>query len=223
MCRSHYAEDALMHKIRDIMCGRFKLTKKQQEVVDRYNAEVERLFEEMYNASPTQNLPVVTNEKPDKIQFFRWGLIPYWAKEIAIGNKMFNARAETIREKPSFKIPFQRRRCLVPADGFYEWKKLAEGKKQPYVITLKSDALFSFAGLWDVWKNPDGDSINSFTIITTTPNSLMTDIHDRMPVILKREDEKIWLDKNTKTEDVFSLLKPFNAEEMKVEMISKVG
>ena len=205
------------------MCGRFKLTKKQQEVIDRYNAEVERLFEELTNASPTQNLPVITNEKPGQIQFFRWGLVPYWAKELTIGNKMFNARAETIREKPSFKIPFQRRRCLVPADGFYEWKKVEGGKKQPYVITLKSEEIFSFAGLWDVWKNPDGNLINSFTIITTSPNSLMEDIHDRMPVILKQEDEKVWLNNNTNAETVFSLLKPFHADEMKIEMISKVG
>jgi putative SOS response-associated peptidase YedK len=205
------------------MCGRFKLTKKQQEVVDRYNAEVEQLFDELYNASPTQQLPVITDEEPGKIRLFRWGLVPSWAKDISIGNKLFNARAETLHEKPSFKIPLQRRRCLVPADGFYEWEKRLGGKKQPYVISLKNQEIFSFAGLWDVWKNPEGKVIHSFTIITTEPNSLMKNIHERMPVILKKEEETLWLDKNLSAEKALQMLKPYDPELMIAVPVEKVG
>ena len=162
------------------------------------------------STSPTQNVPVILNHQ---LSMFRWGLIPYWAKDPSTGHKMINARAETIDEKPSFKHSLQRKRCLIVADGFYEWKK--EGPtKRPHRITLKNKELFGFAGLWDTWKSPDGD-INSCTIITTTPNELMAGIHNRMPVILSRDAECAWLDQGIAGwEALKSLLIPYPAEYM---------
>ena len=128
------------------MYGSFTMTKKQKQVADRYNAEIEGIINEMYNATPTQTLPVVTNERPGTIQQFRWGLIPSWGKTLSTGSMMINARSETLQEKPAFRKLIGSRRCLIPADGFYEWKK--DGKdKQPYRITLKDEELFSIAGL----------------------------------------------------------------------------
>ena len=151
---------------------------------------------------------------------FRWGLIPFWAKDPSIGHKMINARAETVDEKPSFEHSLQRERCLVIADGFYEWKK--EGStKQPYRITLKNKELFGFAGLWDTWNSTTGDIIDSCSIITTTPNDLMASIHDRMPVILSQDSERVWLDQ-TIVDSCFlkSLLVPYPANLMMAYEVS---
>ena len=152
--------------------------------------------------------------------FLRWGLIPSWAKEEAIGNRMINARAETIAEKPSFKRALQKRRCLVIADGFYEWK--AEGKKKtPMFIALRSRAPFGFAGLWEIWKAPSGEAIHSCTIITTTPNKLMESIHNRMPVILPREAETAWLDRTVDDpQKLLPLLVPYPDKEMTAYEVS---
>ena len=134
---------------------------------------------------------------------------------------MINAKAETITEKASFKNPFKRKRCLVLSDGFYEWKKITPKEKIPYRIKMEDDSLFTMAGIWDTWKNEEGDPINSFSIITTSPNELMENIHNRMPVILKKEDEKAWLNDND-TDYLQSLLKPFPAKEMTAYSISKL-
>ena len=151
---------------------------------------------------------------PQQLSFFRWGLIPFWAKDPSIGSKLINARAETILEKPSFKQSFKRRRCLVPADSFYEWKASETGKKKtPFRIFLKNQPIFSMAGLWDLWKSPAGEIVHSFTIITTTPNEMMIEIHDRMPVILAKEMEKFWLEASNEN-DLLELFKPFSANEM---------
>jgi putative SOS response-associated peptidase YedK len=130
---------------------------------------------------------------------FRWGLIPSWAKDVSVGYKMINARAETIEEKPSFRVAFQRRRCLIPADGFYEWK-IEDGHKYPYLFTLKDRKPFTFAGLWETWRSQEGGEINSCTIITTEPNSLVAQYHNRMPVILGYENRWRWLEERTKEE-----------------------
>ncbi|MCK4287790.1 MAG: SOS response-associated peptidase, partial [Bacteroidales bacterium] len=146
-----------------------------------------------------------------KLSFFRWGLIPFWAKDLSIGNRLINARAETVTQKPSFKNSFQQKRCLVLSDGFYEWKK---GKdKIPYRVFLKNNALFSMAGIWDTWKDAEGKPIHSFAIITTSPNELMKNIHQRMPVILNINDEKNWLENNN-TDELSKLLKPYPSDEM---------
>lgn len=198
------------------MCGRFTFID-IEDIRERFNADPID-FKPNYNVAPTQDVPVILPNH--QLALFRWGLIPFWAKDPSIGNKMINARAETVDEKPSFKHSLQRKRCLVVADGFYEWKK--EGStKRPYRITLKDQGLFGFAGLWDTWKSPTGDIINSCSIITTTPNDLMIPIHNRMPVILPREVEHVWLDLSI-VESGFlkSLLVPYPADQMMAYEVS---
>jgi len=136
---------------------------------------------------------VESPEKGRQLDLIKWGLIPSWAKKMSIGNKMINARSETVTEKPSFKTSIRKRRCLIPADGFYEWKK-SKGKSNPYYIRMKEDEAFAFAGLWDAWKSPEDKIIETFTILTTSANDLLKPIHERMPVILHPEDYDLWLD-----------------------------
>ena len=202
------------------MCGRFSLTVNEAELNLRFEtAGGEAPYVSRYNCAPTQMLAVITNRQPGRISYFKWGLIPSWAKDPSIGNKTINARAETIAEKPSYRNPLRSQRCLVPADGFYEWKQ--NGEKVPYRIFLKEPRLFSFAGLWDSWKNPEGNLLHSFTIITTSANEFMQSIHERMPVILDPEDEKIWLNSEN-SEEVLSLLRPCSAGKMDAYPISKL-
>ena len=153
----------------------------------------------------------------------RWGLVPFWAKEASIGYKMINAKSETLAEKPSFRKPFKEKRCLVLADGFYEWEKTDKKNKVPYRFVLKNRQPFAFAGLWDVWKTPEGDTLLSFTIITTRANELMERIHDRMPVILNEKDEAKWLDPEFKdTDKLSSLLQPYPSEQMVAYKVSTI-
>jgi len=189
------------------MCGRYTLTKKEQALLERFEAEIAARFDPNYNAAPTQELPVITGGMPGKIQMFRWGLVPAWAKDKSIGVKMINARAESVSEKPSFRDALKSRRCLVPADGFYEWQASDSGKR-PFRITLKDRGLFAFAGLWDEWKAPDGNPLFSFTIVTTQANGFMKPIHDRMPVILPREKERAWIDSKLPAADTLAFLAP---------------
>ncbi|MEA3496010.1 MAG: SOS response-associated peptidase [Bacteroidota bacterium] len=204
------------------MCGRFIISKKIDEITERFHVDVEKnIYKIIYNATPTQFLPVITNTEPTKLNFFKWGLIPFWANDISIAVKLINARAESVAEKPSFRNSFKSKRCLVVADGFYEWKKIKQ-EKQPYRIYMKNESLFAFAGLWDSWKNKNNEVINSFTIITTEPNSLVGKIHNRMPVILNKEDEHKWLNENLSVADAKNLLKAFSAEKMMAHPVSKL-
>jgi putative SOS response-associated peptidase YedK len=202
------------------MCGRYTLVKKAENIEQRFGATLEKEnVGQNFNAAPTQVLPVISNADPSAVSFYKWGLIPFWAKDASIGNKMINARAETLTEKPAFRKSLQQKRCLVVADGFYEWKK--EGKtKQPFRITLKDNGLFAFAGLWDEWKDDKGNKVQSFTIITTDPNELMAPIHNRMPVILPPAYEKHWLSADLKPADAMELLLPYNAAEMEAYPVS---
>jgi len=202
------------------MCGRFSLTANEAELNLRFELEGgDAPYVPRYNGAPTQLLAVITGEKPQKLSYHRWGLIPPWAKDISIGNKMINARAETITEKASFRTPLFSKRCLVPADGFYEWQQ--DAGKQPYRIFVKNNALFAMAGLWERWKSPTGEVVESFSIITTEANEFMKPIHNRMPVILKREDEKTWLGSKDSVK-ILSLLKPYAAEDMDAYPVSKL-
>ncbi|MFC2100874.1 SOS response-associated peptidase [Bacteroidota bacterium] len=202
------------------MCGRFSFTPTAKIIEDRFNITIEEAFyKPRYNCAPSQSLAVISNVEAANLSYYRWGLIPFWAKDKAIGNKMINAKAETITEKPSFKNPFKSKRCLVLSDGFYEWKKGIV--KVPYRITLLDKSLFAMAGLWDTWKAPEGELIHSFTIITTKANEIMEPIHNRMPVILKREDEQKWLHQE-KPEELLPLLNPYPADEMFVYPISNL-
>jgi putative SOS response-associated peptidase YedK len=196
------------------MCGRYRLTRAQKYVEERFDAYGEVELSPRYNIAPSQ--PVVTirqdaREPIRKLSTMRWGLIPSWANDTSMGFKTINARAETVAATASFREPFKSQRCLIPADGFYEWQK--NGKtKQPYCFEVNDGELFAFAGLWDRWMSPQGGVIESCTILTTTPNSLLADIHDRMPVILRTDDYDLWLDPAFRdTASVTEMLKPFDA------------
>lgn len=202
------------------MCGRYSVIPKAKG-----ESKVARLLEKHlkdahYNAAPSQILPVVTNKQPDTIQFFSWGLQPFWAKDAKSIKRSINARAETLTEKPSFRSLLSSKRCLVPADGFYEWMVTPQGKV-PHRILLKDEELFSFAGLWDEWIDKrSGEVLHTYTIITTEANELVKPIHDRMPVILSKEEEVLWLDEHESQADLLSLLKPYAANQMKTYPVS---
>jgi putative SOS response-associated peptidase YedK len=205
------------------MCGRFTLTtdtKKLAEAFAGFEAPAELI--PRYNIAPSQPVAVVANNGQNKIELFQWGLIPAWAKDPQIGDRMINARAETLAEKPSFKNAYKRRRCLVLSDGFYEWKKEEGSKaKTPMYIQLTSGEPFAFAGLWESWRSPDDSTVLSCTIITTMPNELMAEIHNRMPVILPRAAYEQWLDPAERSPDQLSgLLKPYPAVEMRAYPVS---
>lgn len=174
------------------MCGRFSLTVNEAELNERFllSGGTEPYIPR-YNCAPTQALAVIIKSGNNRLNFMRWGLVPSWAKDMKTGAKMINARAETIMEKASFRAAFSHRRCLVPATSFFEWKQ--DKVKVPYVIKPAGGGLFSMAGIWEEWKNPEGGIVKSFSIITTEANSLMRPLHDRMPVILSRSDENRWL------------------------------
>jgi putative SOS response-associated peptidase YedK len=209
------------------MCGRFTLTATFEEIIDRF--EIQAFLEEenyapSYNIAPSQAVLAVINDgKSNRMGFLKWGLVPPWAKDAAIGNKMINARSETLSEKPSFRTAFKKKRCLVIADSFYEWKRHEDKSKTPMRIKLKSDELFAMAGIWEAWKSPEGKSLYTCSVITTGPNELMKDIHDRMPVILKPEDEKTWLNPSiSDTKDLNKLLVPFDENLMETYEVSSL-
>ncbi|WMT43522.1 SOS response-associated peptidase [Paenibacillus sp. D2_2] len=205
------------------MCGRFTITAPIEEIMIRYYIEKSTIinYQPIYNAAPMQYVPaVVSSKNGNRLGELRWGLVPSWAKDDKIGSKMINARAETITEKPSFNKLLSSHRCIFPADGFYEWKQW-NVSKQPYRILMKDDRIFSFAGLYEMWIDSDGNKLATGTIITTEPNRLMADIHNRMPVILRSEDEAAWLDrKNTDVPSLLKLLRPYDADEMRAYPVS---
>ena len=177
------------------MCGRYSLKADISQLAMRFEFAADDVeYQPAYNIAPTQQVLTVTNDGERQAEYMRWGLIPFWAKDMKIGYRMINARGETVAEKPSFRTALRKRRCLILADGFYEWQKLGGKQKRPMRITLTSDAPFAFAGLWETWKDPEGELIKSCTIITTSANERLSPIHDRMPVILPQEQESFWLD-----------------------------
>ena len=204
------------------MCGRFTLTADQDSFEDRFSFTGFDLgWVPSFNIAPTQEVLTVTNDgSENRPELMRWGLVPSWAKDPKIGNRMINARSETLTEKPSFRTAFERRRCLIPADGFYEWKR--EGKaKKPMLITANPGGLFAFAGLWETWKQPDDCWLLTCAIITTSANEFMTSIHDRMPVILPRESEALWLDPEEQDTAMLSeLLLPYDSGRMEAYEVS---
>ena len=208
------------------MCGRFTLTADPsdlQEAFDWVNFGNAQLTPR-YNIAPTQPIPVVTNSGENKLDFFTWGLVPFWAKDPSIASRMINARAETLVEKASFKNAFKRRRCLILGDGFYEWKKTpGEKTKQPIYIHLKGGKPFAFAGLWEEWNSIDGSQILSATIITTEPNDLIKPIHNRMPVILPESEYTQWLQPGEVDIQKYNdLLRPYEADQMETYPVSRV-
>jgi len=192
------------------MCGRFSLSDILQ-LKPRFQIDLPPELSPRYNIAPSQDILTIIKEDNYLAAQFRWGLIPFWSKDKSSG--IINARAETVDKKPSFKNSFKKRRCLIPADGYYEWKK--EGsRKRPYRFLLKAEEVFTFAGLWDAWTSPEGETVYSCTIITTAANELVASIHNRMPVILSKEAEKLWLNDETDQKTLKDMLKPYPAELM---------
>ena len=205
------------------MCGRFTLTVDPAEIADTFgNFSFPTQFAPRYNIAPSQPVLAIPNDPKNKADFFIWGLIPSWAKDPSIGNKLINARGETVAEKPSFRGGFKYKRCLILADGFYEWKTQPGAKtKTPYFIHMKDRQPFAFAGLWDEWQSPEGSAVRTCTIITTEPNELMSTLHNRMPVILDPKDYDLWLDAAPQTPDkLIHLIKPFPADAMSAHPVS---
>jgi len=197
------------------MCGRYRLSRRKQIVEEYFDtADWQDDWSPRYNIAPTQPVPVIRQhprEPVRQLSLMKWGLIPHWAKDASGEAGTINARSETAATKPAFRDPLNHRRCLIPADGFYEWKK--EGKtKQPFCFEVKEGELFAFAGLWDGWKDLNGNWIRTCSILTTTPNSVTAAVHDRMPVILDQDSYDLWLDPGMTDANVVSeLLEPFDA------------
>ncbi len=210
------------------MCGRFTLTHDINAVARAFHVPVPAPLESgaqsgaRYNIAPTQNVVTLMENGSTHLDLLRWGLIPSWAKDESIGSKMINARAETLAEKPSFKRLLRSRRCLIVADGFYEWKK-EHGGKTPMYITMKDGELFTFAGLWDTWKNADGEQLRTCTIITTDPNELVSTIHNRMPAIIAPAARTAWLDPALHDEQALvPLLKAYDNDAMQARPVSRL-
>ncbi len=207
------------------MCGRYTLSSPLEIVAELFEIATPLLpLHPRYNLAPTQEAPVALVREPGAprtLEALRWGLIPYWAKEASIGNRMINARAESVADKPAYRYSFKKKRCLIPADGFYEWKK--EGKaKQPYLIRRRDHHPFAFAGLWSSWRNPEGGLLETFTILTTESNPDIRGLHDRMPVVVGRDDFGLWLDpKVDDAERLKPLLKPALEGDFELIRVSK--
>jgi putative SOS response-associated peptidase YedK len=208
------------------MCGRFTYTYTAEEIDSWIKLrETSLKLSKRYNVSTTQNAPVirVDSEGQKTLELLRWGLIPSWAKEEKIGNSLINARSETIAEKPSFRSAFKSRRCLVPISGFFEWKKLSDGKsKQPYLIFSSEKRPIFIAGLFEHWKSPEGKAVDTFTMVTTTPNSLVAQFHDRMPVILDIEKCETWLNPKASPATLTELFEPCPSDTLSMYEVSTI-
>jgi putative SOS response-associated peptidase YedK len=208
------------------MCGRFTLTANIQTIAQAFHATVPASLQTVprYNVAPTQDVVAVINNGSRHLEMLRWGLIPTWAKDESVGSRMINARAETLAEKSSFKRLLHNRRCLIVADGFYEWAKEPGTKsKTPMYITLKEREPFAFAGLWDSWRTASGEQLRTCTIITTEPNALMASIHNRMPALLLPDALTTWLDPGVQNEQVLrDLLNPYPTEFMVARPVSRL-
>ncbi|MEK5528577.1 SOS response-associated peptidase [Viridibacillus sp. FSL R5-0468] len=206
------------------MCGRFSLFSSFEDIIQAFDVEKminEDEYTKNYNIAPTQNiLSIINDGQMNRMGYLSWGLIPSWSKDPKIRTKMINARSETVVEKPSFRESFKRRRCLIPMDSFFEWQQISSSK-QPFRIKMKNDQLFAVAGLWDTWRSSTGEKINSCTMLTTSPNELMSSLHHRMPVILPTKAYETWL--NTLEQDtqlLQSLLVPYPASDMEAYAVS---
>jgi putative SOS response-associated peptidase YedK len=206
------------------MCGRYRLSRRKQLVEEYFDtASGEEDWVPRYNIAPTQLVPVIRQNAKEPIRhlsLMRWGLIPSWAKDSSVAARMINARAETASTKPAFRDALKSRRCLVPADGFYEWMR-TDKAKQPYCFEISNGELFAFAGIWERWKDPSGNWIKTCSILTTTPNAVTTAVHDRMPVILDQDSYESWLDpRMTNVSAASELLKPYDARLMRCYPLS---
>lgn len=207
------------------MCGRYTQTKSGEAIAQTFGLASAPDLPPRYNIAPTQPVAAIAQPAAEReYRIFQWGLVPSWSKDPSISSRMINARSETVAEKPSFRAPFKRRRCLVVTDGFYEWQRTGSNrKKQPFYIQMADQAPFGFAGLWEKWEGGDGSYLETCTILTTEPNELMTSIHNRMPVILQPEDYDLWLDPNLQDgRHLQHLLRPYDAESMQRHPVSTI-
>lgn len=206
------------------MCGRYRLSRRKQILEEQFDtAPFDYDWNPRYNIAPTQPVPVIRQHLKEPIRqiaTMRWGLIPHWSKDASSAASTINARSETAATKPAFRDPLKFRRCLIPADGFYEWKRTGTAK-QPYCFEVSEGELFAFAGLWDGWKNAEGQWIKTCSILTTTPNAVTSAIHDRMPVILDPSDYDLWLDPGMQNVgEISQLLKPYDSKFMRCYPVS---
>ena len=205
------------------MCGRFTLTLDPEEIREALQlGQFPPQWIPRYNIAPSQPIAAVTDAASRAVEFLRWGLVPSWAKDITIGNRLINARAETLNEKPSFRTALKKRRCLILADGFYEWKKSQQprGASIPYYFQRKDSKPFAFAGLWEIWHSPEEDVLRSCTIITTEANGVVAPVHDRMPVILDASTAWKWM-QDVPVESLLSYLKPYPADQMTTYQVQR--
>ena len=206
------------------MCGRYRLSRRKQIIEEHFDtADWQDDWSPRYNIAPTQPVPVIRQHPKEPVQqvsLMKWGLVPNWARDGSIAGSTINARSETAATKPAFRDPLKFRRCLIPADGFYEWKRTAAGK-QPFCFEVNEGELFAFAGLWDGWKNAEAQWVKSCSILTTTPNAVTSAVHDRMPVILRKDDYDVWLDPGMQNVTAISdLLKPYGARLLRCYAVS---
>ena len=204
------------------MCGRFTLRTPANIIKDVFGLELLPYFQPRYNIAPSQPVAVVRVEDDERrLRMLRWGLVPWWAQDPAIGNRLINARAETVATKPAYREPFEQRRCLIPADGFYEWQRLGNERKQPFHIDLSNGDPLAFAGLWDRWHDRGTGSVTeSCALITIEANSVVAPIHHRMPVMLTSSSFSAWLERRTKPDRLHKLLRPIDAEQIRATPVS---
>lgn len=205
------------------MCGRFALKATTKDIEKLHSGLISNIeLSESLNITPSQNIAIITKDEHKVLDFAKWGLVPSWSKDITISHKLFNARCETIDEKVSFRNSFKGKRCLIPATAFYEWKQSTNiNSKQAYQFRMNDNSIFFFAGLWDVWKDQHSNPLISATIITTTANSLISKIHNRMPVILSSYNQELWIDSNSDSILLKSMLSPISEEMMTIEEVDK--
>ncbi len=205
------------------MCGRFTLTLDPGELQELLGlGPFRQIYQPRYNIAPTQPIAIVRDPDKKPVELFVWGLVPSWSKDISIGSHMINARAETISQKPSFRSAFKRRRCLILADGFFEWSSPEPGApKTPFYFQIDNGIPFTFAGLYEVWRSPEGDELPTCTIITCSSNQFVRKYHNRMPVILPAETRWDWLDNNMTQAALLDMLKPFDASKISARPVSR--
>lgn len=204
------------------MCARYGFTK-PKELKSRYNLEneLEDLANARYNVAPGSFMPIITRNSPNKVELMKWGLIPFWAKDTMLAFSTINARAETVATSSVFRKPFKSQRCLIPVTHYFEWFTLDKKTKIPHLFKTADGDIFSFAGLFDIWKDGEGKELKTYTIITTSPNSISKPIHNRMPVILDKQEEDIWLNKDSDEKTLINLLDPFESDYMEEFEVSR--
>ncbi|MDN5202973.1 SOS response-associated peptidase [Fulvivirgaceae bacterium BMA10] len=196
------------------MPERYSISTKAGKLQERFKVEVTEDYQQRYNAAPSQLLPVITNHQPDRLSFMYWGVEPSWSKNKTISTKLINSEAESIQEKISLQSALAQRRCVIPADGFFDWKKISKKSKVPYRFIMSDGEPFSFAGIWEQYEDVDNNQIVTFKVITVQANGLVGEINPRMPAILTPETEKIWLGKNESIHELLEVLQPLSSDKM---------